>query len=122
MWRCPIAGAEEREKQATYNDRFRKKNDPCARLYRTTAWFRFRWFVLNRNPICQRIVKGEQCRESATVVHHLLSPRQRPDLFLDPANVLCLCAGCHPGGEEGTPLWQVNTDYVPSVIEAPQSV
>jgi 5-methylcytosine-specific restriction enzyme A len=119
MWKCPSIDAKEVTQRRAETDRFRKKNDPCRKMYNTSAWFRFRWFVLNRNPICQRIVKGVQCRDAATVVHHLLSPRQRPDLFLEPTNVLCLCAGCHPGGEEGTPLWRVDIDYVPSVIEGP---
>jgi len=97
----------------------RRKEDPVARLYAMAAWQRFRQFFFNRNPICQRIgADGKQCREVATLIHHLLSPRKRPDLFLDPKNVVALCAHCHPP-DEGTPDWVAGRDYVPSVIEPP---
>lgn len=119
MKRCPIAGAEDANKRRLENNRFRKTNDPINRLYWLSAWKRFCRMVLNRNPICQRIIKGEQCREAARVIHHLISPRHRPDLFLEPTNVLALCFNCHPGGEEGTPLWREGLDYVKSIISAP---
>jgi hypothetical protein len=62
--------------------------------------------------MCQRIQKnGEQCHEPAKIVHHLWSPRQRPDLFIVPSNVVCLCANDHPT-DEGTPAWREGVDYV----------
>jgi hypothetical protein len=36
-----------------------------------------------------------QCRDAATDVHHLISPRIRRDLFTTPANVVCLCKRHH---------------------------
>lgn len=119
MWRAPIAGQAEAAARRAETDRFRKKNDPERKRYQTAAWHRFRFHILNRNPICQKLIHGRQCREPAMVVHHLLSPRQRPDLFLEPHNVLALCANCHPGGEEGTPLWKPGVDYVASIIAPP---
>jgi hypothetical protein len=75
---------------------------------------------LARNSICQKIQRdGQQCRNGASIVHHLISPRARPDLFLDVHNVVALCAACHPGGECGTPDWVSGRDYVSSVISAP---
>ena len=118
MRRCPKADDGKAQERRETNS-FRKRNDPINRLYWLASWKRFCRIVFNRNQICQRIIKGEQCREAATVVHHLISPRQRPDLFLDPTNVLALCEHCHPGGEEGTPLWREGVDYVKSIISAP---
>ena len=112
----PPSGRSPESKAA---DRWRSKNDPIRRWYDTARWARFTVYMLDRNPMCQRIFKGEQCRNGATTVHHLLSPRQRPDLFLEPKNVVCLCAHCHPGGTEGTPEWVSGVDYVPTVIWPP---
>lgn len=115
-WKCPTAGQKDSETRRIEADRLRNRNDATRRMYATAAWQRFRLDRLASNPLCQRIVKGEQCRFGATTVHHLISPREKPELFFDPKNVLCLCANCHPGGEAGTPDWVVGVDYVPSVI------
>jgi 5-methylcytosine-specific restriction endonuclease McrA len=84
------------------NDRYRK-NDPIRQMYLLArfGWRKFRAYIITRNPVCQRIVTNpltfhqEQCREPAVEVHHLISPRTRPDLFTEPANVVCLCKHCH---------------------------
>lgn len=96
----------------------REKNDPVRAMYRTAAWARFKRIRFNRNPMCQRLIDGVQCRWPATLLHHLISPRQRPDLFLEPANTVGLCANCHPP-DEGTPDWVEGVDYVPSDITPP---
>ena len=96
-----------------------RRNDPVHRLYTLARWRKFERIMLNRNPVCQRIgPDGKQCRNAATLGHHLVSPRQRLDLFLVYDNVLALCANCHPP-TEGTPDWIVDRDYVPSVIAPP---
>jgi len=75
--------------------------------------------MLAQNPICQKIQKdGTQCREWATLVHHLVSPRKRRDLFTDSNNVVCLCAACHPT-DEGTPWWTAGKEYVKSEFRLP---
>lgn len=95
-----------------------RRDDTVARMYHTSAWFVFRRHVLNRNPICQRIgTDMKQCRYAAMLLHHLVSPRVNPALFLVPSNVIALCDRCHPP-DEGTPDWIEGRDYVPSVIEA----
>jgi hypothetical protein len=101
------------------DERWRKKHDAVSQMYNRAPWPRFRETMLAQNPICQRIQKdGSQCRNAATLVHHLISPRVRPDLFVDPANVACLCGHCHPT-EEGTPLWRPGTEYVPTKFTLP---
>ena len=113
--RATDAGAAERRKE---NDRFRKKEDPINALYRNGNWPKCAGLHKNRNPICQRIRNGRQCTNPAWLVHHLISPRQRPDLFLDFKNLVSLCEHCHPTSE-GTPEWLPGFDYVASVIELP---
>lgn len=110
MIKCPSASADNKTAHAE-QDRFRKKTDPIYKLYSTAAWQRFRLWRLADNPLCQRIVKGERCHFGATTVHHLFSPRERPDLFYDAHNTVCLCANCHQGGLAGTPEWRKGIDY-----------
>lgn len=99
-----------------------RRDDPINKLYHTPEWPAFRWHVLNRNQICQRIGPDSmQCRNAAKILHHLISPRKRPDLMFDPHNVVAVCENCHPP-DEGTPDWIEGRDYVPSVIEPPTCV
>jgi hypothetical protein len=117
--------AQHQQADQRVNNRVR---DDVDKRYGREPWPSFRLSMLNFNPICQRILKdGEQCHEPARIVHHLMSPRVRPDLFVDPKNVACLCAGCHPP-DEGTPWWTEGKEYVatqfrlPSLSQIPGSV
>jgi len=92
--------------------------------YTTGAWPKLSRVMRGLNPICQRIIVSnlygtEQCHSPATLVHHIVSPRQRPDLFLVPSNLICLCDQCHPDAE-GTPNWKEwdgkTGDFVPTVL------
>ena len=80
-------------------------DDPVRKWYSTARWARFRDAILRFNPICSRLEDGKQCLEPAAVIHHLASPRVRPDLFVTPDNVRAVCAGHHHGaeGEPGGP-------------------
>jgi 5-methylcytosine-specific restriction protein A len=82
-------------------DRKRKK-DAVWKLYNCAQWHRCRDSFLSVNPICQRIVDGVQCREAATLVHHLISPRVRNDFMYSFNNLKALCEN-HHSGEEGSP-------------------
>jgi hypothetical protein len=99
--------------------RFVNKNDSIGALYRLRgAWPKLRNFLRVRNPVCQRLHNGVQCPNPSVIGHHLISPRISPDpwhTLLDPKNVVMLCAGCHPGGEAGTPHWREGIDFVPTV-------
>lgn len=97
----------------------RWKDDSIRRWYAREPWTSFRAVMLGQNPFCQRIQKdGKQCRNAATLVHHLISPRLRRDLFVDPANAVCLCDRCHPT-DEGTPHWRPGVDYIPTQFQLP---
>jgi hypothetical protein len=98
---------------------FARKHDEVSKRYGREPWPSFRQTMIGQNPICQRIMKdGTQCRQPARVVHHLWSPRVRPDLFVDPNNVVCVCANDHPN-DEGTPWWRPGVDYVETQFRLP---
>jgi len=106
------AYCEAHAKEPPKQTRLSRVVDPVRRLYDTARWKRFRLWILSQRPICQRLIKGARCQEPTNTVHHIRSPRNRPDLFTDPKNVLALCANCHPGGTEDTPDWLPGWDYV----------
>jgi hypothetical protein len=115
MNRPPVAKSNARRDQTEA----RKYNGDDR--YQQPAWRKTSLKMKTLNPICQKIPNtgggaglyaiGEQCHNPATICHHLISPKQRPDLFLVPSNLVCLCAQDHPDAE-GTPDWVVGIDYV----------
>jgi len=133
MWRqkmcgqsgCPNAAmqtsrwctAHQQTNEQKERERLRQQ-DEVNRLYGREPWTSFRIMLLNRNPFCQRIHNGKRCENLATLVHHLLSPRERPDLFTTPANCVGLCEHCHPN-DAGTPQWRPHVDYIPTVFDPP---
>jgi hypothetical protein len=90
-------------------DRYRA-NDPIRKLYNSHTWRTFRVWFLGLNPICMRIENGKRCLRFADTVHHLLSPRNRPDLFLDATNVKAVCTAHHHHGDGAQP----DEEYVAS--------
>jgi len=50
-----------------------------------------------------RVIDGVQCNRIADTVHHLISPRKRPDLFVDANNVAAVCRQHHHHGEGAQP-------------------
>lgn len=108
----------EQHQQASARGDKRVRDDVDKR-YTRAPWPSFRLTMLGQNPICQRLDRrGEQCNSPARLVHHLLSPRVRPDLFVEPSNVVCLCEHCHPS-DEGTPGWVEGRDYVKNSFRLP---
>lgn len=98
---------------------FQQRHDAVSKRYGREPWPSFRRVMLGQNPICQAIHKdGKQCTAPSKVVHHLWSPRVRPDLFVDPKNVVCVCVNDHPP-DEGTPWWRPSVDYVPTEFRLP---
>jgi hypothetical protein len=77
----------------------RKDRDAVDKLYHTQRWERFSRLIRDKNPICQVVEAGKQCREISKVVHHIKSPRQAPDLFLEPSNVVAICEAHHETSE-----------------------
>ena len=109
------AAAEKALQRSREFNRERYDNDAVYRMYTRAPWPNFRLIVLRQNPICARIIGDRQCEHPSTLVHHLQSPRVRPDLFVDPKNVVALCEHCHLP-DEGTPWWVEGKDYVKTVF------
>jgi 5-methylcytosine-specific restriction protein A len=103
---CP---AHKQQNDQREQNRLRQ-HDPVNAMYGREPWPSFRGIVLAQNPICARRINGEQCHNPATLVHHLLSPRTRPDLFVAVSNVVALCQHCHP--DTDTPEWKAGRDFV----------
>ncbi len=57
-------------------------------------WQRFRRGILAERPLCQDCAASDRVI-AATDVHHVRKLRDRPDLRLDPDNVMALCSSCH---------------------------
>ena len=100
-------------------DANRKKNDPTWPLYNRVAWKRFHdAFFGHGNSVCQRIeYDGVRCRRPVEILHHILSPRSRPDLFFTPSNVVGVCRQHHPNseGEPKENLARLSKIYVPTL-------
>lgn len=112
---CPT----HEKKNHTHAYDAQRAEDPIRQRYNSTAWRRFTVLIKAHNPICQRIEynpltgKEEQCREPASEVHHLVSPRERPDLFTVASNVVAICKRHHHKGE-GEPGGARGQKYAPT--------
>lgn len=97
----------------------KRKADPVWSLYNRDQWRRrFRdAFFGHGNVICQRIVDGERCRHAVEILHHIFSPKKRPDLMYTPSNVVGVCRQHHPitEGEPVESLSRLDEIYVPTI-------
>jgi hypothetical protein len=103
--RCPA------HTKAHNTQRYAERNqDEVSKWYRTKRWVEFRAWFLRHHPVCQRVIDGERCYSFATLIHHRISPRSRPDLFLDEDNCRALCSEHHHGndGDRGDEVYAVD--------------
>lgn len=70
-----------------------ERGSASARGY-DRRWERFRAWVLATWPLCRDCEAAGRVTAS-NEVHHIAKLRERPDLRLDPDNVLALCKPCH---------------------------
>lgn len=81
------------------NHKRRKKSKPVysknKSFYRTQAWYDLKAFCYQRDKgccvRCGKFVFGKHAHH-----HHIIPIRVRPDLKLDPDNVVTCCSKCHP--------------------------
>jgi 5-methylcytosine-specific restriction protein A len=107
-----------KQNDATERDRLRKQ-DEVAKWYVTARWRRFRAALrLQGNILCQAVHDGVRCSTLAVEYHHIVSPRERPELFLVASNVVGLCRACHDK-KAGTPHWLVGIDYIATIWRTP---
>ena len=95
-----------------------RADDETRKMYATARWLNFRGWLISQNPVCQKISNGVRCTRFSFLVHHIWSPRARPDLFTSAAHCVCLCALCHDA-RAGTPEWRPGVDFVPTVFSPP---
>ena len=115
---CPnCAKNSPATQERVQRDRNRKTSNSTWKLYNCAAWKRFKESCTGAgNILCQRIVDGQQCRYPAEIWHHILSPRQRPDLMYSYSNVVGVCRQHHPVTEGESPenLSRIAEVYVPT--------
>jgi 5-methylcytosine-specific restriction endonuclease McrA len=113
----PVAKSAARQEQTA-----RRRYDPNDKRYKTTAWKKLSLLMRGLNSICQKMPNkglykpGEQCHAPSTMTHHIVSPRQRPDLFYVASNLICLCDQCHNDSEGTEGIWEEGRDYVATVL------
>ena len=67
----------------------------CYAFYHSQRWLHKRDVILRRDGYrCQNCKRYGRIREAVTV-HHIQHLDDRPDLALDPQNLVSLCAACH---------------------------
>src|SRR6185437_10146984 len=94
---CPEITAEgycarhQAERRAQYD---REQRPERCNLYSTSAWRTLRRWQLSQHPACE-ICKAEGRMTLASLVHHVQTVEDRPDLALSRANLMSLCDSCH---------------------------
>jgi 5-methylcytosine-specific restriction enzyme A len=83
----------EKPPQQRARDYERERGSSASRGY-GYDWRKFREHVLAERPLCQDCDAAGRVT-AAEEVHHVVKPRIRPDLRLDPQNVVSLCVSCH---------------------------
>jgi 5-methylcytosine-specific restriction protein A len=73
--------------------RDRERRSASARGY-DRLWRKFRLVYLASNPLCVDC-QAKGLITPATEPHHIAKLADRPDLRLDPANIMALCQECH---------------------------
>lgn len=68
--------------------------------YKTKRWQRLRWDVLVRALFTCGMCGRTEGQTRQLVADHRLPHRGDPALFWDPANLWCLCVGCHAGAKQ----------------------
>lgn len=88
-WQPTRAVAEKQRKRAVD----RRRGSPAERGY-DAAWRRIRAAVLAAEPQCRLCLEAGRIT-AATVVDHIETIADRPDLRLAPGNLRPLCKPCH---------------------------
>jgi hypothetical protein len=81
-------------------------------FYNSKDWRSMTSLLRMRNPICQRIESdGHRCGRPSKVAHHLIDPRDNPDLKLDWRNLVAVCHYHENRGQRGD---DGNSTYAPT--------
>jgi 5-methylcytosine-specific restriction enzyme A len=108
----PAMMCEKHAAQKAQAERDARNSDVVMKWYRTQRWERIKIYMRSLNPLCQRICdNGQRCIYPSAILHHIISPRVRPDLMYDAENLICVCEDHHPNTEGEEDL----TRYVKTV-------
>jgi hypothetical protein len=116
---------DECKKKTAQSTADRRDDDATRKRYNSAAWRRFRAAILAHNVICQAYVEhpttqlAEQCHAPATEIHHLKSPRTRPDKMFTVSNVVVLCKAHHHKGQGEPDGERDPKKYVPTRFRNP---
>jgi len=91
--RKPWQGTPTEERRRGKADLDRRRGSSAARGY-DVAWQRLRLAYLAQHPLC-RMCEAQGRVTAASVVDHVLTIADRPDLRLDWNNLQPLCKPCH---------------------------
>lgn len=93
-----VGGLRDRAASAS-GSQPRNRVDVWRRWYKTAAWQRLRWEVIEAAGFaCARC--GWVGRSPDLVADHVRPHRGDADLFWDRANLQCLCVHCHAGDKQ----------------------
>ena len=70
------------------------------RWYKTADWQRLRWSILVRDLFTCAMCKRIEADTSQLVADHKVPHRGDRTMFMDPANLQCLCKGCHDSAKQ----------------------
>ena len=90
-WRPPWLGPPG-DRHQQYNRQGRDRE--MAKLYGSARWQKFRALIKAERVLCERC-KARGLVVIGEMVHHLVDPRDAPELAFDPGNVELLCRSCH---------------------------
>lgn len=80
--------------------RMRDKVQHWRHWYKTAAWQRLRWSVLERDLFtCKRCGRIE-ANTALLVADHVIPHRGDEGLFWDAGNLQCLCKACHDSAKQ----------------------
>lgn len=85
--KCPAAAADKLERDRLYRQ-------SAARRGYDSTWWKVRRAFLSQHPLCEDCQAAGRVR-TADQVHHVKKVADRPDLRLDPSNLMSLCRSCH---------------------------
>ena len=113
----PLLPVTARQHRSERRDQRSAEAVEWRRLYKTPQWRRLRQAQLSREPLC-RVCQALGKVTAATVVDHKQAHRGDLTLFLDPENLMSICAPHHNSASQrrdktGEPIRVIGRDGWP---------
>ena len=111
--RCSDCERKRKEQQPRQSETGRDPRSAHARGY-DRQWRKIRLHVLADQPICE-LCEAEGYVTPAIEVHHIQPISHRPDLRLEPTNLMALCVPCHKSEDERRRQSEKTCDQIASM-------